>query len=259
MNQNTFTLLIKKELVDNRKPLLLGLTGIWATYILLGAFLGYVQSYLATEIFLFSFFGGLLVSIGASLAFNNMKTKEVRISSIMLPATPFQKFILRWIAAIPLMIAVVIIGFLLGDWARLIVFRIVKAVDDMHNIGALPANVSIISFIREELLTDYESIIFIICGVLSVILCSQSLYFLGAILWPKLSFIKSWAAMQVLGVMAAIVLGTINMNFSLSVAEKISFSAVMWTLNSFTFLFCISIYWLAYLRFRRSQVIYKLF
>lgn len=259
MKTNTFTLLVKKELVDNRKPLLLGLIGIWATYILLGAFLGTVQMVVPAEIFIFLFFGGMILTIGASLAFNNMKTKEGRINSLMVPATMFQKYMVRWIAAVPILLLIVFLGCLLGDWTRILIFNL-RGYDPTYS--SYSADMTIFSFLSEQLSRSWQQTSFMICCVVVGLITSQSLYFLGAIVWPKLSFIKTWAVLQVLGMIVSTMLVILDFNHILSVHPKfyeMTFGWFLFIIYAFGALFCIGVYWLSYIRFKRSQVIYKLF
>ncbi|MDE5880319.1 MAG: hypothetical protein K2J78_08605 [Muribaculaceae bacterium] len=260
MDTNTFALLVKKELVDNRKPLVLGLIGIWATYILLGAFLGYVKTMVPVELFLFCFFGGMILTIGASLAFNNMKSKEGRINTIMLPVPVHQKFIVRWLATVPLLLIVVLIGCLLGDWARIVVYKLMLRFSDYSPAyDSYYVDTTAISFIITNYVQEREAIgIMLISGFWGVV-CSQAIYFLGSVVWPKLSFIKTWAAMQVLGVIFAMVFVPFLINIKFDFAFDLSYAGLLWIINIVGLLFCIGIYWLSYERFKRSQVIYKLF
>lgn len=259
MKTDTFSLLIKKELVDNRKPLLLGLIGIWATYILLGAFLGSIQMVVAAEIFIFLFFGGMIITIGASLTFNNMKTKEGRISALMVPATTSQKFMVRWIAAVPILLAVVFLGCLFGDWTRVIIYTL-RGYEPSYSVYS--ADMTIFSFLGDQLTHNWEATSFLMCCVIVTMLCSQALYFLGAIVWPKLSFIKTWASLQVLGVLFGIILVVLDVNHVMQLNPRfydVSFNSILVTMYVVGGLFCTGVYWLAYIRFKRSQVIYKLF
>lgn len=262
--KNTLSLLIKKELTDNRKPILLGIAGIWGTFILLGGFLGYTGTIIPVELFLFLFFSGMVLSIGASLAFSNMKTKEGRINTLMLPATVKQKFLVRWLGAVPLLFAVVLIGCFLGDWARLGMFRIMTHLQyfsiDLDPHLSLDRSLSAIAYISINLAEDPQPISFLITSVILGASLAQALYFLGAILWPKLSFIKTWAATQALQILGAIILVMCTKlkvpNFN---SSDISFEGFMCFYIIFGLLICGGLYWLSYVRFRRSQVIYKLF
>ncbi len=264
-NNNTFLLLVKKELTDNRKPILLGLVGIWATFILLGGFLGYAGSYIAVEILLFIFFAGMLLSIGSSLAFSNMKSKEGRINTLMLPASVEQKFLVRWLAAVPILYLVVLFGCFLGDWTRLGVFRLMSSLN-VYPVSTTPhgllheQSLSGLEYIRLNFEHEPQSIGFLIVTVFLIALLMQALYFFGAILWPKLSFIKTWAASQALEVVAGIIiLMCAKLRFPTFNEAAITFVGFMWCYVGILLACCVALYWLAYVRFKRSQVIYKLF
>lgn len=257
---NDFALLVKKEFVDNRKPLVLGLTGIWATYILLGAFLGYIKSMVPVELFLFCFFGGMIVTIGASLAFNNMKNKEGRINAIMLPVPVYQKFLVRWLTCVPLLLIVVLIGCLLGDSARIVVYKLmIRFSDYSPAYDSWYTDTTAVSFIITNFRDDAEAIGLMVNLFIWCLLSSQAIYFLGSVVWPKLSFIKTWAAMQVLGVIFAMVFVPFLINLKVDFAYELPYVGILWIINIIGLLFCTGMYWLSYERFKRSQVIYKLF
>lgn len=244
---NNFTLLLKKEFIDNRKPMLIGLVGILATYILSGILFGLMEGFgIVAELVAFSFITSMVVTIVASLTFSNMKTKEGRINTLMIPATSFQKFIIRWIATVPLMLIVVGVSCFLGDFARLIVERM--------NHYSNP-DYDTISKVFQKFYNEEWGLL----GSITImsLMVSQSIYFLGSILWPKLSFIKTMAVMQVLqllftiGLMAIdfnIILEPIKLLHNLSTASYIGGTVVS-----------LALYVAAYWRFRNSEVVYKLF
>lgn len=260
MNTNIFTLLVRKELVDNRKPLMLGLIGAWATYVLTGGFLGYAQVQVSVELFIFCFFSTMIMAVGASLAFNNMKTKEGRINALMLPAPISHKFAVRWLAAVPLLLLVVILGCLFGDWVRLAVYKllVVPVEEPVWNSSYTTPNISAISYIILNFNEEPQAIWMIINIVLTSALCSQAAYFLGGIVWPRLSFIKTWALLQVLALVAATVMVSISFRLR-EFAVDLEYVPCVVLLNCVGLIVCVGLYWLAYERFKRSQVIYKLF
>lgn len=247
MNTNNFSLLVKKEWADNRKPLLLGMLVIWGTFVLMGGFLGSLPTGAGTECFIFFFFSGLALSIGASMAFSSMKTKEGRINVLMLPATAFQKYLVRWLATVPLLLIVVVIGIVLGDAARVLV-------EKMNDFSAVSMHRFFLSFNYGK---NHEEIAFLVTMVGAVMLCSQACYFLGAIVWPKHAFIKTLATMQVLQILFGFLLVMCDFNRNTLFID--SLTGLLWSIWIFTLVFCVVVYWLAYVRFCRSQVIYKLF
>ena len=74
---------------------------ILALFFLFGALLGYNgRGGGFTELLVCGTLNLMFSCIGASLAFSNLKTKQSRISAIMLPATSFDKFMVRWLAVV---------------------------------------------------------------------------------------------------------------------------------------------------------------
>ena len=79
-----FWLNAKREIIDNRKFLLLGLACILGLYITTGAIMGYngVGSG-SSGVVIFTFYMMMFAFVGASVAFSDMKTKEERLYSLM--------------------------------------------------------------------------------------------------------------------------------------------------------------------------------
>lgn len=115
--RNTFLLAMRHDFIENRKGLLLGLGVVWGIYFLFGALLGYNgRGGGDSELVACLFFAVAFSCIGASLAFSNMKTKEGRISTLMLPATAAEKFLVRWIAFVPVLFLVLVAVYTSAIW-----------------------------------------------------------------------------------------------------------------------------------------------
>ena len=249
-----FMLTLKKDIIDNRKSLLLGVGGIWGFCLLIGCFLGYnTFGGSLGELFYFSFMFLAIGCVAASVSFNNLKNKDNRIASILVPDTPFDKFIIRWLAVVPALCCVMIAGFYIMELARIITFKLSHDAELVANSGSYcqvlnlwamfgKGNQTVGGELRGTFIMSY--------------LFSQSFYILGAVLWPKLSFIKTFAAVWVLQTLfsiATVSVGRIN------IAIHIDVSDFLWLVIAVEFVLTIVIYFLAYLRFRNSQVVYKLF
>lgn len=116
-------LLVKKEITDNRKAILLGIGALWICCILIGTLLGFNgRGGGESEIFLFALLFMAFGCIAASVTFSNMKCKESRISTLMLPASIFQKFLVRWIAVVPVLFIPMFIGYYIGDITRIFAY-----------------------------------------------------------------------------------------------------------------------------------------
>ncbi len=242
---------IHLEFVQNKKPLLLCVLSIWMLYIFVGLCLGWKGMGGGTaEIITFSIMAMLISTILASMAFSNMKTKEQRIFSLMIPASAESKFITRWIAVVPLLFIVLLSGFYLGDLSRI-------GTRLMFSDDRCSTYLNIINpFYFYTGHGDADGAL-IFCLAFGSYFFNQSLYLLGAILWPKLSFLKTFAALYVIQT----ILGFIMMFSYNSIVLPFTYEHVtmLWIMACVMITLTISCYCLAYLKFKNSQVVYKLF
>lgn len=247
---NTFLLNIKHDFIENRKPILLSVSSLWGACVLIGGLLGYYgRGGGFTELF---FFTVLLATCGyafASLMFANMKRKESRIAMLMLPSSMMEKFLTRWIAFVPVLFGILVAGFYLGDASRVLVNSFTNNYYE-HGIYSQIMNPWKIAYGRYHM---SGSIIF---SILSSYFFYQSLFIFGAILWPKLSFIKTLGALWVLQTIVGIIGISIDSNM-ITTPQDLN-RAFVWS-GIVLILLTIGMYALSYIRFKKSQVIYKLF
>lgn len=256
-HKSNFVLTARRELIENRKGIMIGVGSCWGLCMLLGITLGIFHiGGGANEVFFFFFLFSIISSIAGSLMFANMKTKEGRISTLLLPSTAFDKYLVRWLAIVPGLVIIFFIGFYIGDITRIIVSWVMH--DDMGNnyykitnfwsIVCCAFGNSSISFLISTL---------IICGYFF----SQALYIFGAILWPKLSYIKTllalWALQMIITSGFIFIKGIFN--FSLLALSEIQIISLLWCIVVVLILLTLTLYYLTYLRFKRSEVVYKLF
>lgn len=189
-NTNTagsrFLMLLKKYIVENNRRILLSFGALFAVLALCG-FLGGVIS-AGGNIQLGQFLYPLLMStlgmVGASVMFSEMKSKQGRTSLLMEPANAIEKFIVRWL--------VWVVASMLLFWPA---FEVAEL---MRRLGTALVHGNFIPMssagIRHMDLDMGECCLLLVCGYL----CTQSFFVLGAILWPRLSFIKTIIATWVL-------------------------------------------------------------
>ena len=252
INTSSFLLLVKKELIDNRKALLLGVGALWICCILIGALLGFNgRGGGEGEVMIFAFMFGAFGCIAASVAFSDMKSKVGRISAIMLPATAFEKFIVRWIAVVPILFGLMIAGFYIGDLTRIFVSWV--------------ADVPIPYGTSYHHITNPWTALYFHNGMLNAIMITgylslQAPFFFGAILWPKLSLIKTIAALWIIQIIIGIFMVTIPWSSMLyHIYDNTWAAKVQTTILVTNIIISLGFYFLTYWRFKRSQVTYKLF
>lgn len=244
------SLLFKKELLENKKTLITELIVAWGSCILLGSLLGLFGiggGY--AEVLAFYTLLQYIAFIYASLAFSPMKHKKGRISTLMLPASSEEKFFVRWFLAVPILILFLVAGFYLGDIFRIIVAWLSESRTNDNYYRIL--NIADIFSYKHTFLTFL---------VISSYFFTQAIYFFGAILWPKLSFIKTFAAIycveMILGI--ALLLVFKFWFYDISFSES-AIGNCCWSIGCIQIVLTLLLYWLSYYRFKTSSVIYHLF
>ena len=114
-----FGLVFLNDFLENKKLYILGLVFIYGVLLFLAIGVGTVAykyvydellkghvewartDYLYNEIKYCFMYGGIIVScVVASFAFNKMKDKKGRIGNLTLPASQFEKYMVRWLVTV---------------------------------------------------------------------------------------------------------------------------------------------------------------
>ena len=198
----------------------------------------------------------IICSIGGCWIFNNMKTKEQRITFKMLPATDLEKFVVRALYATVVWWLMGFIAFCLADLFRMLIsliagIDIVKsAVPDFLNMlfGGNDHNISIFGE------TDMTYVLPLTFAANAWAFWVHSLYILGGALFRRRQFVLTTLAHCIIGLAFTPIIVDFVDSLDKATAEQM-FSIVMWTAGSvFTLLFLLN-WWLSYKIFRRMQVI----
>lgn len=198
----------------------------------------------------------IICSIGGCWIFNNMKTKEQRITFKMLPATDLEKFVARALYATIVWWLMAFVAFCLADLFRMLVsliagIDIVKsAVPDFLNMlfGGNDHNISIFGE------TDMTYVLPLTFAANAWAFWVHSLYILGGALFRRRQFVLTTLAHCIIGLAFTPIIVDFVDSLDKATAEQM-FCTVMWTAGSvFTLLFLLN-WWLSYKIFRRMQVI----
>lgn len=251
-----FGLAAKKDFIQNKKSILVGVASLLGAFALFGALNGYIGSggpYSNWAIFMSWFMASLFITAGASLMFSDMKDKEGRISEVMTPATAMEKYLVRWIAGIPILFALTIGAIYLSDLTRIFVHWVSN--------GEFADNETYMSVFNPWNLVLVEptgmrhALIFL---MVSGLMFAQAWYFFGAILWPKLSFLKSMFASWCFNTVMVILLIILDPLFP-DIVVFDDFEGLFYGSGSAFIVCAIAMYVLTYVKYKRTQVIYKLF
>lgn len=198
----------------------------------------------------------IICSIGGCWIFNNMKTKEQRITFKMLPATDLEKFVVRALYATVVWWLMGFIAFCLADLFRMLIsliagIDIVKsAIPDFLNMlfGGNDHNISIFGE------TDMTYVLPLTFAANAWAFWVHSLYILGGVLFRRRQFVQTTLAHCIIGLAFTPIIVDFVDSLDKATAEQM-FCIVMWTAGSvFTLLFLLN-WWLSYKIFRRMQVI----
>lgn len=229
-NFSRFRNVVAKDLRDNRKKYLLSLALLFGVLIVFTVIncVNYADYSFADELPLFyvTLFGG--GAVWASVSFSDMDSRAGRIAALMTPASTFEKFAWRWIVAVPLFIVASLIAIFVADRLRVAITpNAVTDIETEPNTG------------------------FIIAGYFFI----QSVFFLGSIVWRKMSAIKTFVAGSIIW---GLLFGLASLMIDLFLPDtysstfRISQSPVVLTVIwAFTF----AVYYGAYLRLKDIEII----
>ena len=272
-----FINLCRKEMVENwrsnvlRMVLMYGVMAVvmvWNGYFKYryhntAYFIRHANADPAWEFILISFLCFLFAfgCLSASLLMEKMKNKTSRLSALMVPATPFEKFFSRWLVSTIVFLVVFLIAFKLADYTRVSIYSLIYP--DAKG-AILPVNLGYLvgSGKRWYLFNETYELIF----VLSIYCFIQSLFVLGSSVWPKNSFLKTFVAVTIIVliyVVVGIAVGNMLFNGSHNRDCSYIFSSITeqqaFNLASIAFvLFALVNCTLAYFRFKESEIIQRM-
>ena len=255
----------KKVLVEDRKRLLQRIITVFGLLVVFGAIIsdscyqhymealkiGIVRSEIDPAIdglmplFVFGLFIGCALS--ASFIMEPMSSKTSRIYALMLPATSFEKYFVRWFIYTIGYLVVYYLLFLLVDVMRVCVFSVIYP------------EIDIITFINPYAeivaLRDDAPLGFIV----SLYLLLQSIFVLGSSLWPKYAFLKTFTAYTILGMaFSAFFAGLMNLfdrPGNSYIMPELSDDTLFLIATCGILLVTLFFWWLAYKRFKEMEVV----
>lgn len=196
----------------------------------------------------FPMFVFMLFAMGmvyASVAFSDAGKKPSRIALLMLPARNIEKYIARFIIYVPLFVVLFLAAAWLADGLRVVVLSLFYP-ELSDGIGMLRFELS-----REQVLS-----------ILFLFLIIQSFCWLGAILWPRYSLIKTIVSLFVIGIVYTI-FGRLFYLVFIS-GRRICGVPILDDVDGFSVwvgsmvVICVINYVVAYMRFKETDVIQRI-
>jgi hypothetical protein len=255
----------KKVLVEDRKRLLQRIITVFGLLVVFGAIIsdscyqhymealkiGIVRSEIDPAIdglmplFVFGLFIGCALS--ASFIMEPMSSKTSRIYALMLPATSFEKYFVRWFIYTIGYLVVYYFLFLLVDVMRVCVFSVIYPEIDI--ITFINPYAEIVA-LRDEVPLGF---------VVSLYLLLQSIFVLGSSLWPKYAFLKTFTAYTILGMaFSAFFAGLMNLfdrPGNSYIMPELSDDTLFLIATCGVMMVTLFFWWLAYKRFKEMEVV----
>lgn len=266
---NRFGYLFKKELMEDMKKNLMRCIVLFGIFLVLFLFVGFnsynVNPYrVATYdklwdpmavFFIFGIFIGACLS--ATYITEKMKNKTGKISVMMLPATSFEKFSVRWLTYCIGFLLVYFLAFELADWIRVVVFSNYFPKETINSFPVWRV-ITTGDFRTDEIVSSKQRQIVSI--VIAVFWAMQSFFVLGSTLWQKNSFLKTAVALFALcaGIGLLVCWSTklfIPNDFYKAEPESISEETALLMVSIFFYAIALFNTVLAYFRYKEMEVI----
>ena len=199
--------------------------------------------------------------LSASFTMEKMKTKTSRTSMLMVPATPFEKFFSRWFVFTVVFLVIFLISYKLADYTRFIIYSL-----------AYPEEKDFIIPVDLSHLVGERKTYYTLCrtglqfgALLSAYFFVQSLFVLGSSIWPKNSFLKTFASGTVIAIvyfLLAVFMSKMFLEngnyYSENVFTGMSEDTAMSIMIVVGIFFTLMNWTLAYLRFKESEIVNRM-
>ena len=270
-NWSRFTAALRKEVVENSRPILFGLLGMYVLLAIImifgnvtSALSGVVgvemETYVPQKIVLFVL--GIFVCVAASITFSKLKTKTGRIDLFTSPSSTFEKFLVNVLIYVVGAIVVFFICAQLADLTRYVALLFFK--DEAFEV---PGLINFLNLIPKAVdgFTNSVPVNLAMKWIVPIgLVASAGMYCLGSVIWPRLSFLKTLAAVYVLEA----IIGIIGIILAFSFLNEGNYEAFgLWFLkqlengNFSSFLIVLNVvqvvlYWcLSWYLFKRKDII----
>ena len=267
-----FMNLCRKEMVENWKSNVLRMVLMYGVMAVVMVWNGYFEyrychsgqiedpawTFLLV-VFIWSLWG--FGCLSASFTMEKMKTKTSRTSMLMVPATPFEKFFSRWFVFTVVFLVIFLISYKLADYTRFIIYSL-----------AYPEEKDFIIPVDLSHLVGERKTYYTLCrtglqfgALLSAYFFVQSLFVLGSSIWPKNSFLKTFASGTVIAIvyfLLAVFMSKMFLEngnyYSENVFTGMSEDTAMSIMIVVGIFFTLMNWTLAYLRFKESEIVNRM-
>lgn len=199
--------------------------------------------------------------LGASMLWNNLKTKEMRISYLMLPATNLEKYLSRLFLYTIGILLINVLAFFVADLIRMVMFcrsGMAMGLVFPYYIDLIKETAHSVQLIMDS--SKAPNIAFTMQGIsvntlVSLLLTYPATFMFGSVIFRRHAFVKTWLCLTVLGIISTLftfsyVVNGQFINFTQEHAATLVYLNIAWELAWS----CIFI-WLSYYLFVKMNVI----
>lgn len=236
---NRFIRVCRKMLTENRKTIMIMTGGYLGIFLIIGLWSGYLGTTPGSGgVFFYIMTAGLACAVMASKMFFDMTTKEGRTAVLMLPASAADKFLPRLIFVLPVMLIIVVLGYLVFNGSMILAAGLTSGYwAPVFNPFAHMNN------------SDWNAVWMLTAGFLF----NESLFIYGSVAWPRKSFLKTIGIFIVIQTLLSS--GVILFQYAglrLHINDEQAF--MLLTTGIVTLISAIIVY-LSYIRFKRSTIL----
>ena len=202
---------------------------------------------LYTFFWLFWLFGCL----AASMTMEKMKRKTSRLSYLMEPVTPFEKYFARWITYTVIYMILFFIIFILADLLRVLILTACYPSIKTIRLADLRELFDDVNFLSR----GSHWVFAIVC----LYFFTQSCFTLGSSIWPKNSFVKTLVAGVVIALGYSLVIGLAGKALldgkTVNIGRDLEDSQAACILSCIMIFFTLFNWVLGYFRFKEAEII----
>ncbi len=213
-NSSRFVATLRKEIVENSRTILFAVIGMYAMltiFMLLGNLVNHnpaeqmimMKARVPYTVVLLAL--SIVVCVTASIAFKGLTTKAGRTSLFMSPSSSLEKFLVNVLIYVVVMLVMFFACAQLADLTRIAVLKGIETKD-----FAVPGPINflkVFSALNWRVGTGTADLAWLATLTMFLdILSKAALFFLGSVVWPRLSLLKTFVTLFVIQSVLAIFL-----------------------------------------------------
>lgn len=240
IKKNPFLLVMRKTLIEKKKTYIYTVGAIIGACALVGLWFGMLggQPDMSTAI-TYMLIGGFVLGYAASKMFADMANKQTRIAALMTPASAAAKFWPRFIIVLPCMLIVAVAGWYVLNYSMLLACKFSSGY-----WGAV--------YVPHIFSADVN--IWDLAAITSLFLFNESVFMVGAIAWPKKSFIKTMILFAAINFALSYSMVYIMKHLDYQIFLNISEDALSMTITAICTVVDCALIYLSYRLFKRATL-----